>query len=233
MGSLLSQAAERQVEIAVEAGDAIDVVELIYNNRVLQRWSIADDGSVDSGWQGRCKVYLELGWGEKNKNVDWDVELKVLDGALRGIEPRFRGHDIVAPQAGEEVNYSFSEWERKSENEVAFKTRTWGNPTITTANTQGMSLEIEGDAQTQLYAQLNGQEIVVPLGEFLQGAHSGYLTGFHSPAYRFSRAATRAEYVWEGSFFHHAQDIGRHWYYVRVRQKNGQMAWGSPIWVGD
>jgi hypothetical protein len=24
---------------------------------------------------------------------------------------------------------------------------------------------------------------------------------------------------------------GRHWYYVRVEQRNGELAWSSPIWV--
>jgi hypothetical protein len=24
---------------------------------------------------------------------------------------------------------------------------------------------------------------------------------------------------------------GPHWYYVRVEQKNGELAWSSPIWV--
>jgi len=233
MGGLLKQTVERQVDIAVEAGDAIDVVELIYNNRVLQRWSIPEDETAGAGWQGRCKVYLELGWGEKNENADWDVELKISGGTVAGIEPRFRGHDIVAPQAGEEASYSFSQWEQKGENVVAFKTRTWGNPTTTTANTQGMSLEIEGDANTQLYARLNGKEEVVSLGELLQCARSGYLSGLLTPAYRFSRAATQAEYTWQGSYAHQALEAGRSWYYVRVRQKNGQMAWSSPIWVGE
>ena len=233
MGSLLKQVDERQVEILVEAGDAIDVVELIYNNRVLQRWSIPDDQAVGSGWQGRCKVYLELGWDEKNRNVDWDVELDVLGGILTGIEPRFRGHDIVAPQAVEEDAYAFSHWEQKGENGVAFKTRTWGNPTTTTANTQGMSLEIEGDANTRLHARLNGQEIMVGLGELLQHARAGYLGGYRTPAYRFNRAATQAEYTWQGSYAHQVLEAGHDWYYVRVRQTNGQMAWGSPIWVGD
>ena len=24
---------------------------------------------------------------------------------------------------------------------------------------------------------------------------------------------------------------GEHWYYVRVEQRNGELAWSSPIWV--
>ena len=233
IGALLPLAAKSQIEIAVEAGDALDWIELLYNNRVLQRWSIPDDATAGAGWQGRCKVHLELGWDEKNRNVDWEVALNVRDGALIGIEPRFRGHDIVAPQAVEEAAYAFSQWERTGDDGVAFKTRTWGNPTTTTANTQGMCLEIEGNAETQLFARLNGQECVLSLGELLQGAHAGYLGGYRTPAYRFSRAATQAEYAWQGSFTHQVQEPGRSWYYVRVRQKNGQMAWGSPVWVGD
>ncbi|HWQ83504.1 MAG TPA: DUF3604 domain-containing protein, partial [Anaerolineales bacterium] len=167
MGSLVPQVAERQVDIRVEAGEAIDTIELIYNNRVLQRWSILDGEPPGLDWQGRCKVTLELGWDEKNRDVDWDVELQISGGSLVGIEPRFRGHDIVAPQAGEQDSYAFSQWQRAGENGVVFKTRTWGNPTTTTSNTQAMSLEIEGDPDTRLFARLNHQEITLSLGELL------------------------------------------------------------------
>ena len=234
MGGVLAQASERQIEIAVQAGDAIDIVELIHNNRVLQRWSIPDDENSSAGWQGRCKVHLELGWDEKNRNVDWEAAIHVSGGTLIGVEPRFRGHDIVAPQAVEEDAYAFSQWERTGADGVTFKTRTWGNPTTTTANTQGMCLEIEGDANTRLKARLNGHEASFTLGELLQGARAGYLGGYSTPAYRFSRAATQAEYAWQGGYTHQVQEPGEcSWYYVRVRQKNGQMAWGSPVWVGD
>jgi len=74
---------------------------------------------------------------------------------------------------------------------------------------------------------------VVSLGELLQYAQAGYTGGYRTPAYRFSRAATQAEYAWQASYAHQVQEAGRSWYYVRVRQKNGQMAWGSPVWVGD
>lgn len=234
MGGMLRQTDERQVDIYVEAGDAIDAIELIHNNRVLQRWSIPDDENTGARWQGRCKVHLELGWDDKNRDVDWEVGLKVTGGTLIGVEPRFRGHDIVAPQADEKTSYAFSQWERHSENEVSFKTRTWGNPTTTTPNTQGMCLEIQGNANTRLEAQLNEHSVSLTLGELLDGARAGYTRGFRSPAYRFGRAATQAEYAWQGGYTHQVQDPGKcSWYYVRVRQKNGQMAWGSPVWVGD
>lgn len=232
LGCIVPQTAERQIAIAVDGGDALDTIELLHNNRVLQRWSIPDDDPA-ADWQGRCKVSLELGWDEKNREVDWEVALEVVGGDLIGIEPRFRGRDIVAPQSGAETSHAFSQWERTGENGVAFKTRTWGNPTTTTANTQGMCLEIAGDAATRLTARINGQKIEVSLGELLQGARAGYTAGYRTLAYLFSRAATQAEYTWQGSFSHQARPAGRDWYTVRVRQKNGQMAWGSPIWVGD
>lgn len=232
IGGIAPQAEARQVEISVEAGDAIEHIELLHNNRVLQHWSIPD-ADPDAGWQGRCKVSLELGWDEKNRDVDWEVGLEIVGGDLIGIEPRFRGRDIVAPQTGEAASHAFSQWERTGQHGVSFQTRTWGNPTTTTANTQGMSLEIAGSSSTRIAARINGEKIEVALGELLQHARAGYTAGYRSPAYRFSRAATQAEYAWQGSFTHQARSARRDWYTVRVRQKNGQMAWGSPIWVGD
>ena len=208
MGEILKQTKERRVDIYVEAGDAIDVIELIYNNRVLQRWSILDD-ETEAGWQGRCKVHLELGWDDKNRDVDWEAAIKVIGGSLVGVELRFRGHDIVAPQAAEEASYDFSHWERQGENGVAFKTRTWGIRTTTTSNTQGISHEIEGNARTRLQARLNGAEVSLTLGALLQGAQAGYTRGFRSPAYRFSRAATQAGDAWQGGDTHQVQEPGK------------------------
>jgi hypothetical protein len=156
--------------------------------------------------------------------------LQVVGGDLLDVEPHFRGHDVVAPQAGEEEAYAFSHWE-SGENGVTFSTRTWGNPT-TTLGTQGIALDISADADTTIRGQINGQVVNLSLVDLIQGPKSSYLGGFLTPASCFHRAISQAEYTAELDFIHQpARTDKRDWYTVRVRQYNGQWAWSSPIWV--
>ena len=157
--------------------------------------------------------------------------LAVEGGELLDVEPRFRGYETVAPQAKEEATYAFSQWQREGEQGLTFHTRTWGNPTTTTSNTQGVSLSVLGTAATKLVGTVNGEQIEASLADLVQGSQSGYLGGFLTPAYRFRRAVPRADSTGRFALTHNGTGEQRDWYYVRVRQKNGQWAWSSPIWV--
>jgi hypothetical protein len=232
MGSVLAPTPERHIQCQVEGGAAIDYIEVLHNNRVIQRTSTWEkEISAENLYAGPFKIYLELGWGERGENVDWQVELQVVDGELLEVEPRFRGHDVVAPQAVEEETYAFSQWEQRGENAVVFTTRTWGNPTTTSAGTQGMALKASGDAHTRFKGQINGKNFDLPLADLLAGPKSSYLGGFLTPAYCFHRAIPEIEYMARMDFTHRVESETRDWYYVRVRQYNGQWAWSSPIWI--
>lgn len=230
LGSVLSPAPERHIEVAVEGGGALDTVELLHNNQPIHRWSrpIAPSAALTGG---PMKLHVEVGWGEKAVDVDWDVVLAVVGGDLLAVEPRFRGHEIVAPQAGEEQQYAFTEWSRPAANEVAFATRTWGNATTTTASTQGVCLDIQPGAETVLQVMANGRREAVPLRDLLAGPRSFYLGGFLTPAVYLHRAAGRDETTAAFTLSHTSENLARDWYTVRVRQTNGQWAWSSPVWV--
>lgn len=229
MGSLLNAVPERAIEASVVGGGFIDYVEVLHNNRVIHRSSGYQQDA--GGFEEPVKVFLELGWGQKKQPVDWQATLEVMRGRLLSVEPRFRGRDVVQPEVGEQGKKAFSQWRRISRNQVDLTTRTWGNPATTTAGTQGVCLEVRGDGTTQISADINGRKVKVTLGELTEGSRVGYLGGFLSPAYCFHRAVPQAKYTCHLSLTHRGEGAERDWYYVRVRQKNGQWAWSSPIWV--
>ncbi len=230
MGSVLPPTPERHIEVSIAGGSALDAVDVLHNNRLIHRWS-GSPAPAGTASTEPVKVHVEVGWGEKHTTVDWQVELAVEGGDLRAVEPRFRGHEIVEPQAGEEERYAFSQWERRGADGVRFATRTWGNLTTTTASTQGLCLEVQGSAETAITGVINGQPVRVTLAELLAGPRTGYLGGFLRPAYTFHRAVPRSESTCALSLTHRGQGRARDWYTVRVRQTNGQWAWSSPIWV--
>jgi Protein of unknown function (DUF3604) len=229
MGTVLPPTLDREIEINVDGGDELDYVELLFNNQVIERWDTREIHDVD--FAKPLKVCLELGWGERNQIMDWRGTLSIIGGELISVEPRFRGHEIVAPQDKEEEKYIFSNWERDGERRIRFSTRTWGNPTTTTASTQGLCVELRGSADTRLITLINGREERTALIELVAGSKAGYLGGFLTPAYCLHRAVPHHKYHRVMTFSHHVKSGTRDWYYVRVRQKNNQFAWTSPIWV--
>lgn len=232
MGEVAPSDSHRSIDVEIEAGGAIDYVDILHNNEVVHRANGAATMSSirEDPFARPVKVHFEVGWGEVGDNVDWDVRLEVSDGELIDVEPRFRGHNVVAPQSRDEEKYSFSDMDR-SDNGVTFSTRTWGNPNSVTPGTQGVGLVIKGHHGTSINAKVNGVEDKVSLGSLLDGAETGHLGRFLTPAYVFRRAIPADEYTSTVTFEHESSASRRDWYQAVVRQQNGQMAWSSPIWV--
>jgi hypothetical protein len=229
MGSVLPASGDRRIEVAVRGGGAIAQVEVLHNNRPVHRFTPGPAAGPAAA--GPVKVHLELGWGDRTRDVDWTGSLEVAGGRLLSVEPRFRGRHVVSPRARDEAAHAFSDWQRAGQTGLRFATRTFGNPTTMTPSTQGLCLEIAGDERTVIRGRLNGHAVAVPLAELAEGARAGYLGGFRSPAFCFHRAVPAAESTCEGSFTHRGEGRQRDWYYIRVSQVNGQWAWSSPIWV--
>lgn len=229
MGSVASPADERQITVDVTGGDTIDYVEIVHNNRVVHHGAHLPE--IGDPYSAPLKVYFEMGWGERDVVTNWQGALTLQNGELLSVEPRFRGYEIVAPQATEHDQYAFSRWQRTAPDTVEFTTRTWGNMSTTTASTQGLSFEFNATPETRFTGVINGQRVNVSVADLIAGPRSFYLGGFVSPAFYFHRAVPQQEYTGQFTFNHRASSTQRDWYYVRVRQKNDHWAWSSPTWV--
>ncbi len=228
IGSVIPFARQRKLDIAVSGGSSIDYVDVVHNNKLIHRWNSYETNLNSKPKQ--VKLHFELGWAEKNLDVDWQVELNIKKGKLLGVEPRFRGHDIVEPQKGEQRSYAFSKWTQES-NRLQFSTRTWGNATTTTASTQGLCMDISIDADTYIEGIINGQTIKILVQDLLAQPKAFYLGDFLSPACYFHRAIPISESTCRFTYHHKGEGHQRDWYYLRVCQHNGQWAWSSPIWI--
>lgn len=227
MGSVCPGDDQRQIAVHVEAGDAIDYIDVLHNNHVVHRESVLPHTAGDDTF----KVYVELGWGEKGDETRWNIDLQILHGRLLDVEPRLRGYGPT-DTPDRESTFNYSSLDHTDDHHVRLQTRTRQNTSLHTASTEGMALEINGNADTRLIAQVNGQTHELSLADLLQGAQSIYLGGFVSPAVSFHRAVARSEYTHQFTFDHYKPDSTvSDWYYVRVRQKNDQWAWSSPIWI--
>lgn len=216
---------ERQITVDVLGGDTIDYIEVLHNNRIIHR----ECPPPPKNEGDHFKVYLELGWGEEPKDTLWDMDFQVSNGKICGVEPRFRGFASQGEPEGN--NYAYTHWEQHSPSHVHFNTKTRPNPSLHTAATEGMSFEIQGDRNTQIVFSVNEHQYRHPLSDIFHGSRTHYLSGFVSPAICLHRAVPQSEYQHHFTFSHHHQASQRDWYYVRVRQRNNQWAWSSPIWL--
>lgn len=228
MGAVLPYARDRALEVAVEAASAIDYVEVLHNNRVIRRESVFQRAT---DYDRPLRLRLELGWGELDSLTDWDIELWIEGGKLLGIEPHLRGHDIGIPVIDDVTPCVLSHLKYQGGNHLSMRTRTPRNASVTSSATQAITLRIQGDGTTRVRAVINGLDVDLPLAALARGARSFYSAGFVSPSFAFERAVPAAECQCRFTLTHESAGEKRDWYYARVRLRNGQWAWSSPIWV--
>ncbi len=225
MGDTCPSSEDRRIEVSVCGSSSIDYIDILHNNQLIHR----DSPIPLEPTPGLCKVLFEVGWGEGFESMAWDVRLKVSGGELSDVEPHFHGFGPTAKPG--EAEYATTSWKLENADEVWFHTHTQPNLASQISMTQGLNLEIVGSGDTLLSAEVNCHHFEVRLADLLAGSRTFYLGGFVSPAVCFHRAVPRNEYAAALSFDHQTSALGRDWYYVRVRQKNNQYAWSSPIWV--
>jgi len=225
MGDICSADSNRAIDVSVRAGDSIDYIDVLHNNQVIHRENILPQAPTG---EGLFKVYIEMGWAEQATPFVWDVSLDVENGTLHGFEPRLRGYGPSVKPDDDDFAYTQID---NDKNHVRIQTKTRQNTSLHTAATEGLCLEIDGTAETTIIATINGEKEQVKLSDLMTGSRTFYTGGFVSPAICFHQAVPQREYVHHFTLNHQIQTTQRDWYYVRVRQRNNQWAWSSPIWV--
>ena len=230
MGAVTHADGKRRVTFDVEAGGAIDCVDVLRDGQLVQRFSQYEINATSEPQTIRTKLFLEVGWGARHKFNEWLVELGISDGTILAVEPRFRGMEVVAPTEASEVDtYFHSRVVETNQQRVVFQTRTCGNPNNSTQAMQGLCLHVEVPRTAVVRAALNGERVEWPIEALVKGARSGRLGKIDSPAWRFHRAPLEHEWHWTGEWIDDAD--GDSSYYLRVRQRNDQWAWTSPVFL--
>lgn len=248
MGGELAFADSREIEIDVEGSHAIERVELVRNGEVIGRWVPAETqtapaGATSARRAARGKTLIEVGWGETNLVERWNVKVEVVHGTLVGVEPRFRGIDIVDPDAAvpdsqaalsREHPHRLSSWGWDEARCAWFDTITFGNATPSTDSTQGLGITVEAEPGALLRLTVNGVVREIAIEKLKLSSASGHLGGFLTGAYHVHRFVLEPEYRMHLRLTDRAprsfSERGDY-YYLRVAQKNGQWAWSSPVWV--
>jgi hypothetical protein len=234
MGAVIPYCHLRRIEVHIIGGGAIDYVDVVKNNKLLYRFSECDVPNARTKETLETKLFLEFGWGPRNQPLDWKALFGISAGRILAVEPRFRGQEVVSPvdnDPGSGDNLYRSQWRQVDERNVHIQTVTFGNPNNFTPGTQGICLHVEMPRSGSVSANINDKTLEIPIEELLQGAHAEPLKDMPAPSFRIHRAILPSEFDWLFAIEDESANKRRDSYYVRIRQKNDQWAWSSPIFV--
>ncbi len=234
LGSELPYDSHRELSVRVEAMDEIDKVEILKNGRVVHREHVPTvlPGDVFEG--GRAKLRIQWGWGpwaalDMTRTADWDGEIHITGGHLIKTTPCFQSGPFDEDRRDRLTDVN--------ENGLRFTSFTSRQDAFGEDPTKGVILELEGQPATRVSvrcAKPSKFAVECTLGELMAHSVSQFTGAFTSESVLLHRLLVPQSYALEFAWFDEASDDSADDYYmVRCTQRNGHIAWSSPIWVNS
>jgi len=258
MGSELEATDERQIDIKVSAPDSIKMVELIRNGKVIERYFPEDTAQRPAPLPGRVQCRVRYGWGpwgslDLGRVCDWDMDLHIEGGSFVNAIPCF--------QAGPFDEKRRDKLRVVDPQHLQLKSHTARVDAFAEDPTKAVILEIDAshpDASLTIDMHSpKAERITTPLRDLQEDNQVRFTGTFTAESFALERlvgpsersathrqAATprplsderlvgpserSATLRWQDKRSDRKQ---ADWYYVRVQQHNGHMAWSSPVWIG-
>ena len=234
MGSELSGVRRRELLVRVSGKDMLNEIDIIKNGRLWKRETCA---LRENALTDRARVRIEWGWG-RGEVYRWQGDVEVSRGRILDVAPHFGppGPDAILHQ-----DETCCRWESHTFGDLPLETffeyqmyaNTGGNLT------NQIVLEIEGGPDSELHLGMNDKEWTLPLAELLRGSRVLVQEFQEGRTYnplgarkvKVHQAVAAPLCTYESRFVDDTPERDTDYYYVRVTQANGQMAWSSPIWV--
>jgi len=248
MGSLIKGRKSSQLKLDIIGSNALDRVEFVADNQVIE--IIAPTPLVLPKTIVRFKFKVEFGWGPNRKffpeykTKDWDGQL-LTNGKLLSVEKCFNsfGQRLIS-QDTKQCTFKLLSHKNAADG---------GWMGVDGITTEGLIFEIETDISDQLQLIVNGQRYVLKVDELLQDSciypMMEEVTALLSQKYQLdeyyrkdawwhncykfktSQAALVAQYTLS---INKTIDLTAYQQLrVRVWQKNGSVAWSSPIFIKE
>ena len=227
MGSTIEAGSEVEATFSVAGRDEIDVVEVIQDGRVVHR-AYADEGAAAAPGQP-LQVRLEWGWGPwgdlaLDRVCDWGMRVQVAGGRIVRHFPCLQSMPF-----DEQRRHRF----RQTDTTLDITSYTARKGAYRQNPNQSVVLEIEGDAATGLHLQLTqpvDQSVGVKLGDLARGSSNHFTGDFPKEGWQWHRLLPAAATTVRGGVKLRVPGKPSH-VYLRARQKNGHIAWASPVFI--
>ena len=231
MGSILPQTEKRRIEISVRGWDDVAMIELLKNNKVIHRHFPEDHADLSDPFAGPVKCRVEFGWGPWAalgipRTADWLIDARLQGGRFRTYMPCFQSGPMDEERRNKVLEFD--------ERQCRWQSYTCRQGSFAEIPTNAVVFEIDGRPDSVLYLELEspiGKSLKYTLGDLARSSAVEFAADFPCESFIIHRLAPEAMYAAEFDL----TDTGssNDFYYVRVTQANGHMAWSSPIWVGD
>ena len=230
MGATIEAGRQAEVRFSVRGRDELDVVEIIQDGRIVHRSYPREDSPEGEAFNEPIQIRLEWGWGPwgalaLDRVCDWAMRVKLQRGRIARYFPCLQSMPF-----DEQRRHRFA---REGEAGLSIRSYTARKNAYRENPNQSVVLEIEGGPDDVLDLTLSEpveQTSTSPLAALLRGSHNLFTGPFPKEGYQWHRLVPRAASALEGRCL---LDVprGRSHVYLRARQKNGHMAWASPVFL--
>jgi len=254
MGECFKATGPVQIAAAVEGSEAVDRIELLRNGQVIHTTCHSGEwGAQADGPAARAKIRLECGWGpQRGKGFEvgdkeWKGCVEVLDGELISVEPCFTDFG----QRVDALSRRECRWTLRTKQQAGAAFHALGRDK---RSFQSLIFEVRMPPKGRMRVHVDGQKVSFTLAEAFRRTHLLAASEeaqrlvqetFHlSPeevenpdAYWHNTYKTKIHMAVPEKGYRAGCEVeelppqSRSYYYVRVSQTNGQVAWSSPIWV--
>jgi hypothetical protein len=231
MGQSLPYARKRLLHVKVEGWDQVDRIELLKSNRVMHRDFPMDRVPGAGRWDRPTLVRFEYGWGPWpalgwGGTADWRFTIEVDGGRIEALQPCFTPGPLDERRRDRIL--------RRDDRSVEVESFTALRQQVDDYSQKAIVLRISGGPESKIRVACEKPSRCEASQTLAQLAGSGEML-FTGPFPLESAMLHRLTFDENAgsSFTIEDEDPGHSltWYYVRVVQSNGEMAWSSPIWV--
>lgn len=231
MGEIVPASTKRDLYVKVKGKDVIDRVEVLRNNRVIHREHPIDLAVGTSCWEQPVLCRIEFGWGpwgdlQMARICDWQFNVALNEGKILNATGCFQSGPF-----DEERRNRLTLLDDSSFQVISYTSRIQA---YEERATNAIVLEIQGTPRTELkLTMIQPVEMMMTksLGQLVESSDVEFTGPFTTESILFHRIVFSRNYITEFKHIDKQQSKSVDWYYVRVVQSNGSLAWSSPIWV--
>jgi len=210
MGSEVTHTGPVEIDVFARGFRDLARIELVRNGETIR--SHEPDLNLPDGW---VQMPLRVEFGQSEATTDWSGRVQITGGQI--LQTPFWGPEVVSADVNE-VRWVAS-------------TKTFGEPYGSQRG--GIEMTLIGPSEATVELQTPQGSVTVPLGKLLidvvevPGGRKwgGRLLLQRGTGGLSSLGSTEQRLTWTD------EDGGAAYYYVRVIQVDGEMAWSSPVWV--
>jgi len=231
MGESIPFKSGREISVKVKGKDVIERVEVLRNNSVIYRDYPCDRKIKDTSWDKPVLCRIEFGWGPWSafnitRTVNWTFDVNIKNGKIISATPCFQSGPFDENRRN--LIASLDDYHCK------FQSYTSRKDAFELRPTNSVILEIQGSPETELDISLS-QPVVknhkILLHELEESSDIFYTGNMPLESVLIHRIVFNDNYQTDFKFKDKSETEITDWYYVRVVQTNGSLAWSSPVWV--